>query len=248
MEPPRQMRGAPQSPDQSQVLTYVLTEEEKNIFRECNSESFWYRSLPFSAISMFITQMLVKKGTITTHTRFGSLPKVAFAGLCGFIAGKISYLRICQEKFRNLENSAVGEALKKHRPLPYEYSQKPETSNAPFENVPVPEAPQTPYSSKYSVDSYEMADVHSNYEPVPFTSSMNESSPTGITDSIPQEPTPFLEEGPKRKGVTYEELRSRNRDMYEAGVTQKSEYPSKPSQERALKKAKVNKYGDAWED
>ncbi|XP_042324789.1 OCIA domain-containing protein 1 isoform X2 [Sceloporus undulatus] len=228
-------------------------EDEKRVFRECNEESFWYRSLPLSGISMLITQALIKKGILTTHSRFGSLPKVAFAGLCGYIGGKISYMKTCQEKFKKLENSPLGEALRKHRPFPHEYnSQQPGFPKvpSPFESAPAAESLESSkYASKYAVDNYGSIDFRSNYEPVPFSSSMNESSPTGITDSSPQEPTPPMEEGPKRRGITYDELRSRNREVYEAGITQRSDVPSKSSQEIPLKKeGKVNKYGDTWEE
>ncbi|XP_062991865.1 OCIA domain-containing protein 1 isoform X2 [Elgaria multicarinata webbii] len=198
---------------------------------------------------MLATQMLIKKGIFTTRSRFGSLPKVSFAGLCGYIAGKISYMKTCQEKFKQLENSPLGEALRKQRPREYN-SQQRGFSNVPsaFENAPAA-APEAPQSSKFPVDNYGMVDFRSKYEPAPFSSSMNESTPTGITDGLPQEPVPSSEGGPKRRGITYDELRSRNREMYEAGIMQKSDVASKPLQERPLKKeAKVNKYGDAWEE
>lgn len=254
MEPPGQLGRGSQGPEhgdppQSQInMTYVPTEDEKRVFRECNKESFWYRSLPFSAVGMLVTQMLINKGILSTHSRFGSLPKVAFAGVCGYIAGKISYMKTCQEKFKRLENSPLGDALRQHRPISPEYYQKPGFSKVPSQ-LPFESAPEGSLSATYSGDSRGMADVRSKYEPIPFSSSMNESSPSGITDSIPQEPAPLLEETPKRKGITYEELRSRNREVYEAGVPQKSEVPSKLSQDRPLKKdAKVNKYGDAWDE
>uniref|UniRef100_A0A674J0X2 Uncharacterized protein n=1 Tax=Terrapene triunguis TaxID=2587831 RepID=A0A674J0X2_9SAUR len=50
------------------------------------------------------------------------------------------------------------------------------------------------------------------------------------------EPVPLLEESPKRKSVSYEELRNRNRETYEVALTQKAETPVKSSQERAFKK------------
>uniref|UniRef100_A0A670YHS9 Uncharacterized protein n=1 Tax=Pseudonaja textilis TaxID=8673 RepID=A0A670YHS9_PSETE len=65
------------------------------------------------------------------------------------------------------------------------------------------------------------------YEPVPFSSSVNESAPSGITDSIAQEPE-LQEQAPKRKRVTYEELRNRNREGHEAGTMQRSEIRTSP--------------------
>ncbi|XP_044273989.1 OCIA domain-containing protein 1 isoform X5 [Varanus komodoensis] len=225
-------------------VPYVLTEEEKRTFRECGRESFLYRSLPFSAVSMMVTQMLIQKGVLTTHTRFGSLPKVAFAGFIGYIGGKFSYVSKCQEKFKQLENSPLGEMLRKGRTVPHEYnSQQSGFSKVPSPSESAPASVAEPsWSSNYPADNYEMADLNSKYEPVPFSSSMNESSPTGITDSVPQESEPSSEEVPKKRGITYEELRRRNREMYEAGIMQKSGLPSKSSQ------GKVNKYGDAWEE
>ncbi|KAL8207421.1 UNVERIFIED_CONTAM: hypothetical protein K2H54_056296 [Gekko kuhli] len=270
-------------PGQSGVnMNYIPTEDERRVFRECNDESFWYRSLPMSAMGMLVTQMLIKKGILSTHSRFGSFPKLAFAGLCGYMGGKLSYMRACQEKFKKLENSPLGEALRLRKPVAPEkneeqiclavyfgkylvktlpgacdicaglkhFAQKQEfssvPSSSPFETSPAAEAP---LSSMYSGDNRGMEYSHSDYEPVPFSSSMNESTPTGITDNVPPEPGPSLEASPKRKGITYDELRSRNRELYEAGITQKSELPSRSPQERLSKKeVKVNKYGDAWEE
>ncbi|XP_054846610.1 OCIA domain-containing protein 1 [Eublepharis macularius] len=231
-------------------VNYILTDEERRVFRECNEESFWYRSVPMSAIGMLVTQILIKKGILTTHSRFGSAPKVAFAGFCGYMGGKLSYMKACQEKFRKLENSPLGEAMRQRAPISHEYSQNREFSNvpspSPFETAP---AEAASFPSMRSGDNRGTEYSRSKYEPIPFSSSMNESSPTGITDNVPQEPSPFLEASPKGKGITYDELRSRNRELYEAGITQKSELPSKSSQERLSKKeVKVNKYGDAWEE
>lgn len=55
--------------------------------------------------------------------------------------------------------------------------------SSPFETSPAAKAPP---SSMYSGDNRGMEYSPSDYEPVPFSSSMNESMPTGITDSVPQ--------------------------------------------------------------
>ncbi|XP_013919386.1 PREDICTED: OCIA domain-containing protein 1-like [Thamnophis sirtalis] len=83
------------------------------------------------------------------------------------------------------------------------------------------------------------------YRPVPFSSAMNESTPTGITDSIPREPE-LLEQVPKNRRITYEELRNRNREGHEAGTMQKSEVRTSPFPMK--ERAKLNKYGDVWEE
>uniref|UniRef100_K7GD62 OCIA domain-containing protein 1 n=1 Tax=Pelodiscus sinensis TaxID=13735 RepID=K7GD62_PELSI len=254
MDPPGQVKNP---------VAYVPTEDERRIFRECNEESFWYRcaALPISAVSMIVTQGLIHKGTgiLTTHSRFGSLPKVAckVAGICGYIAGKISYLSICQEKFKKLENSPIGESIRqRHRSLPHEYryaDKKSEFANLPPQSSFGSQTPAAPLSSSYSHEYSSTNQSLSNYEPIPFSSSLNESSPTGITEhnAAGKEPVPLLQESPKRKSVSYEELRNRNRETYEVALTQKGETPAKSSQERPFKKegiVKVNKYGDTWEE
>lgn len=221
-------------------MSYVPTEDERRTFKECNQESFWYRSLPFSAVSMFVTQGLISKGFLSTSTRFGSIPKVAFAGIFGYFAGKLSYTRVCQEKFKRLENSPLGEALRRGR-LPSKYSfqqtdlsdEEPQTSSSAFVRTPV-------------------QDTLSENSEVPFSASVSESSITGIDEFSFQAPTQHFEpeaEHFKRKPVTYEELRSKNRETYEVTATQKAESPHRPVQERVPKKeVKTNKYGDVWEE
>ncbi|XP_040821853.1 OCIA domain-containing protein 2 isoform X2 [Ochotona curzoniae] len=51
--------------------------EIAKIIRECQEESFWKRALPFSLVSMLVTQGLVHQGYLAANPRFGSLPKVA---------------------------------------------------------------------------------------------------------------------------------------------------------------------------
>ncbi|KAL6048445.1 hypothetical protein STEG23_016870, partial [Scotinomys teguina] len=91
---------------------YIPTEEERRVFAECNEESFWFRSVPLAATSMLITQGLISKGILSSHPKYGSIPKLIFACIMGYFAGKLSYVKTCQEKFKNLENSPLGEALR----------------------------------------------------------------------------------------------------------------------------------------
>lgn len=87
-----------------------------------------------------------------------------------------------------------------------------------------------------------------HYEPIPFTASMNESTPTGVSDHTAQGPDPNLEESPKRKHITHEELRQKNRESYEVTFTQKTGPSVQSMQERVQKKVTVNKYGDTWDE
>ncbi|KAG8453655.1 hypothetical protein GDO86_000332 [Hymenochirus boettgeri] len=212
---------------------YIPTEDERRVFKECNEESFWYRSLPISAVSMVVTQGLISK----------------VAGFCGYLAGKLSYMKTCQEKFKRLENSPLGEAIRqgsryipeRHPTKESEFADGKLYSSATAETFTsaAAEPPSSVYSSQYE----------SREDTVPFSATLSESSPTGITDTRVQEPEPLLEESPKRKAMTYDELRSRNRETYEMAVTQRPDAPVRSSQDRAPRKeGKTNKYGDVWEE
>uniref|UniRef100_A0A7N4NZY6 OCIA domain-containing protein 1 n=1 Tax=Sarcophilus harrisii TaxID=9305 RepID=A0A7N4NZY6_SARHA len=93
-------------------MDYIPTEEERRIFAQCNPENFWYRSVPFSATSVLVTQGLITKRILFSHPKYGSIPKITFVCIMGYPAGKISYVKTCQEKFKRLENSPLGEALR----------------------------------------------------------------------------------------------------------------------------------------
>ncbi|KAM9193764.1 OCIA domain-containing protein 1 [Mergus octosetaceus] len=231
---------------------YVPTEEERRLLKECADESARYRAFPLAAASMLATTFLIKKGILRETSRFGSFTKVAFAGTCGYLAGKISYLPICSEKFKKLKDSPIGDVLRQaqRHSSHSRSSRKSEFSDTPSQSFTEPSSPRAgfPLSSTYS-DDYSSTDRGlSSYEPVPFSASLNESSPTGITDYAVQEPAPLPEEGRKKKTVTYEELRNKHRETYEVMVPPKAETPIKLPQEKPAKEVKVNKYGDTWDE
>ncbi|XP_012296490.1 OCIA domain-containing protein 2 isoform X1 [Aotus nancymaae] len=87
---------------------HIHRAEISKIMRECQEESFWKRALPFSLVSMLVTQGLVYQGYLAANPRFGSLPKVALAGLLGFGLGKVSYIGACQSKFHFFEDQLRG--------------------------------------------------------------------------------------------------------------------------------------------
>lgn len=237
----RQHRGVPGPIG----MDYIPTEEERRVFKECNQESFWYRSIPFSVVSMALTQALVARGSLTASPRLGSLPKVAFAGFCGYLAGKMSYMKTCQEKFKRLENSPLGEALRQRTGLPQQFSKDPQsevgdgdTSVQSLDTMFQSDAQsQTPaqgrdYGYEYSPDS----PMHAERE-----------EDLSISDQ------PYMDdEEPRQKPILYEDLRLKNRENYEVTLTQKAETLMKPSQqrepERPKKEVKKNIYGDAWEE
>ncbi|TKS68095.1 OCIA domain-containing protein 1 [Collichthys lucidus] len=215
-------------------MEYIPTEEERKVFKECNHESFWYRSVPFSVLSMALTQALVTRGSLSASPRFGSLPKVAFAGFCGYLAGKMSYMRTCQEKFKRLENSPLGEALRQRTGLPQQYSKA-----APSE-MSDPDKP--------SFDSM----FHSAEAPSQRDYSTEPTAYLDRSDDFSAPAESYVdEEEPRRKAILYEDLRLKNRENYEVTLTQKAETLVKSSPEkepRRPKKETKNVYGDTWEE
>jgi len=93
-----------------------LTKEEREIFNQCQSESYWYRSLPFSVALGCAANFMVRAGILAGHSKYGPWPKtVLFAGI-GYFAGKLSYAENCKDKFvSQLPNSSVGRIIRKQR-------------------------------------------------------------------------------------------------------------------------------------
>lgn len=224
-------------------VDYILTEDEKRVFAECNRESFMYRSLPFSVVGMAITRALLSKGIITGSPRFGSLPKVAFAGFCGYLAGKMSYVKTCQEKFKMLENSPLGEALRQQRGLQPQHSKGPpselsDPNTQSFETMFQPAEGQSMQS-----------------QPRDYGYGYNQEPPMQTKradDFNTQAPSYMEEDEPRKKPILYEDLRLKNRENYEVTLTQKAETllksPPEREPERPRKEVKKNIYGDTWEE
>ncbi|KAM9818462.1 OCIA domain-containing protein 1-like isoform X1 [Syngnathus typhle] len=217
---------------------YIPTEEEKRVFRECNNESFWYRSVPFSVVSMAITQALVARGSLSASPRFGSLPKVAFAGFCGYLAGKMSYMKTCQEKFKRLDSSPLGEALRQRTGLP------PQIQGAQSEmNDPNGQSFDTNFHPAETQSS--TAEHEYGFSP---------ESPVLMRRADDFNLSAAAEEnnGPKSKSILYENLRLKNRENYEVTLTQKADSqlktPPVKEPQRPTESAKKNIYGDTWDE
>ncbi|KAM5194210.1 OCIA domain-containing protein 2 [Mantella aurantiaca] len=114
--PPQGTEAAPQGTEAAPPgpkkcpFTPAQRQEIKKVIKECKEESFWYRALPLSLGSMLATQGLVYTGYLSANKRFGSLPKLALAGVLGFAVGKISYIGACQKKFHNTGVEKMFEA------------------------------------------------------------------------------------------------------------------------------------------
>ncbi|XP_067387291.1 OCIA domain-containing protein 2-like [Emydura macquarii macquarii] len=94
--------------------THTDRKETERIYQECRNESFWYRGLPLSLGSMLIAQGLIYNGVLSSNPRFGSLPKIALAGVFGFGIGTMSYIRICQSKFQSIGVQPFDPENKRH--------------------------------------------------------------------------------------------------------------------------------------
>ncbi|XP_037530904.1 OCIA domain-containing protein 1-like [Nematolebias whitei] len=207
--------------------TYTPTEEEVKVLNECFWESLFYRAVPFSVISMATTKHLISRGILSVSPRFGYLPKVCFAGFFGYIAGRLSYLKKCREKFENLPDSQFLELMRQQARLS-SLNTQPEVREP---NVP----------------SYDTL----MFQPAETPSSMS-SFTTGDGQMGEPDDTPvqsFEDEEPK-KSILYENLRLRNRENYEVMLNQKADTVIKaPSEkERPKKPVMKNIYGDTWEE
>ncbi|KAM9329493.1 OCIA domain-containing protein 2 [Gastrophryne carolinensis] len=104
-------QGAEAAPPKRQCpFSKAQRQDIVKIVKECKEESFWYRALPLSLVSMLATQGLIYKGYLSRNKRFGALPKLALAGALGFIVGKVSYIGTCKKKFKNTDMEKVFEA------------------------------------------------------------------------------------------------------------------------------------------
>ncbi|XP_056270947.1 OCIA domain-containing protein 2 [Pseudoliparis swirei] len=81
---------------------HVHREDLRKVWKECHEESFWYRALPLSLGSMAVTGGLIYQGVWNASKRFGTLPKLAVAGVLGYAVGKASYIRTCRSKFQEI--------------------------------------------------------------------------------------------------------------------------------------------------
>ncbi|XP_051561234.1 OCIA domain-containing protein 1-like isoform X1 [Myxocyprinus asiaticus] len=231
----------PEQPGQASLgpigIDYIPTEEEKRVFRECNQESFWYRSVPISVIGMALTQFLISRGALTASGRFGSLPKVGFAGVCGYLGGKMSYMKTCQEKFKSLENSPLGEVLRerqRHQPpmFTHEKSELSDPNKADFEPA-------------FQLDDQKAQSFSLTRD---FTYGDPIASPSQYDTQLLAEPS-YIEEDAQKKPLLYEEPQSKNGENYEVTKTPKADTQLKPQTVIApTNRGKKNIYGDTWEE
>lgn len=249
-------------PEQIRRSQIQLSQDEIRLLRECNKESFYYRCLPFAIAGIAATFLGVKQGYLKAHPKWGPAGKMTGAAFVGWFVGKFSYRSICEEKFLKLENSAVGDAVRKRRGYVSETFESEKSQKFPDEDLSL----RDNYTS-FGKDS----DFHSSSGSLNLDVDKNVTY-SGLDDrerpSTDRESLNFdSKDEPIRKFTTYEELRRRNREEYERQHNhpqQKSE-PSQstgvlPKQWNQLNEppkrfassqyegGSKNAYGDTWDN
>lgn len=119
--------------DRTKTLSsYIYSAEELKALEECSIESFFQRSLPLATILGLGAHIAVKQGYFKVYSnslkcrnnirsffqpnsKLGSAPKVIFGIILGYLIGQASYQGMCAEKFMKIQDSEIGELLRKTR-------------------------------------------------------------------------------------------------------------------------------------
>ncbi|XP_061883309.1 OCIA domain-containing protein 1-like [Entelurus aequoreus] len=226
-----QQQGAQVSPTLPDISILNPTEEEIRVLKECQSESLMFRQLPFAVLGAAVGHGLVVKGILSASARFGALPKVAFGILFGSVAGQLSYIPTCREKLKKLDNSPIGEHLRRMS------LQLPQSPGGPQSEMSDPDTPSFDAMFRPAEDTGQTPERGYPRRSVDFNAPVQ----TDMEDDVP-----------KRKATLYEDLRLKNRENYEVTLTQKAETllkaPPEKEWERPTKNVKTNSYGDTWEE
>lgn len=254
---PQQQR--PQNP----LANYHFSSDELRVLKECNTESFFQRSLPIGTAFGVAAYFSVKSGYFRPNARFGAGPKVALSVIFGYFIGKFSYQQKCAEKIMQLPNSRLAEVLKaKKRGTFYETFTPDQGFGASLGMAPFANQPSS--TEQYSDEFY---------------SQLNKSNPLDLDTDRPlmseldgenrgdvdaetkyQDNLPIT---PPQNPVTFEELRKQNREEYQkknTGIYGQSlsvyDEPTPPiSRAPPLRRddpppqtptGPKNKYGDTW--
>lgn len=241
---------------QHPLANYQFSAEELRALRECNTESFFQRSLPLGTTFGLAAYFGVKRGFFSPNVRFGAAPKVVVSVIIGYFLGKFSYQQKCAEKIMRIPNSRLGELLKQRkRGSVYDTLTPDQGLGAGLALAPFSSPSQDLYSDE-GIRTQKSNPLDLDTErPVPkgLDETLRPSVDSPITmyeDNLPPEP-------PKHS-VTYEELRRRNREEYlkktqnpysrplppEAPVVIRTERPVE--EEPTGSKGQKNRYGDVW--
>ncbi|KAL5011507.1 hypothetical protein ScPMuIL_010058 [Solemya velum] len=239
-----------QDPDNPPNPRMRLSSEEMKVLRECNSESFYYRCIPFGLGLMGVTQYSVNRGYLAGHPRYGALFKNFGALLAGYILGKISYQSKCREKILALPDSQLAETLRRKK------------SGLEL----IPDTMALP-----DLSTSEKTKAQGDYKPSMDIDTDRRDLPKGLDDtyrpSIDRTVPVRKEEQSAEPSLTYEELRKKNRELSRGAPQQSSPSqdrttflpppesssprPPPPPQRRPAfftdKPQAKNQYGDVWD-
>ncbi|XP_034839460.1 OCIA domain-containing protein 1-like [Maniola hyperantus] len=213
---------------------YKFSPDELRVLKECNTESFYQRSLPLGTGFGLAAFFGVQGGHLKPNPRFGAFPKVTLAVIVGYFLGKLSYQQACAEKLMALPGSYIGQLLreKKEGKSGFPQTRSPTMFGASPEDVYSDAGPGS--SLDLDTDRPLFGDDH--YRP-------GQESGVGPTQA---------EGGAARPVLSYEELRRRNRGEYTDA--RQDPYKIEPSNIPPIARAKpdpksssTNKYGDTME-
>jgi len=94
-----------------------ITDEERNVMKECVKEAFWYRCLPSASLTGVSVNYAIKTGKIKS-SKFGGWPIILGASSLAYLAAKFSYIfgKHCTNKFlEKAPASEISEQIRKNR-------------------------------------------------------------------------------------------------------------------------------------
>lgn len=257
---PTDHQERPQHP----LANYQFSSEELRVFRECNSESFFQRSLPLGTIFGVGAFMGVKQGLIPPNIKYGAVPKVIVGVVLGYFVGKFSYQQKCAEKIMNLPNSRLGEILRQRQTQGLSGFKPDQSLSMGMGLGPFTPSANDVYTDEDMQPQNKGNALNLDMEARPsfaglddvYRPNLDSSANTNVDADIPLEPV--------KPGTSYEELRRLNREEYIK--KQQSPYsqplppdapvvvrqPERPilrgagGEDNAQKRSQTNKYGDAW--
>ena len=193
--------------------------------------------------------MLVQRGYISGHMKFGATPKVALACIFGYFVGKFSYQQRCAEKIMQLPDSKLAEALRRKKKGEFFENIRPDggLSMAPFSgNTEVyTDESMTQKGQNSSLD----LDLNRPFNALELDDTYRPSIDTpdrSFNDNLPL--------APPQSTTTYEELRRQNRADYDKKIQNPYYRPINEEAQTVIRAppqqneppGPKNIYGDVW--
>uniref|UniRef100_A0A1B0A9I3 OCIA domain-containing protein n=1 Tax=Glossina pallidipes TaxID=7398 RepID=A0A1B0A9I3_GLOPL len=250
--------GDPNSRPQHPLANYQFSSDELRILRECNLESFYQRSLPLGTALGLAAYFGVKQGYLTPNIRYGAVPKVMVGVLLGYFVGKFSYQQRCAEKIMLLPNSRLGELLRQRQNQSGFSSLKTDSQlGVGMTLSPFASNAGDIYSDEHLQPAGKGNALNLDMENRPTYAGLDDTYRPTLDSAAQIDPDIPLE--PVKPGMTYEELRQRNREEYEkkqqnplssplpSNAPLVVREPKTTPPEDPVKRVRTNKYGDPLE-